>query len=195
MAGYSGRNSVLNRIAIGGAELDGGNMKAIEAMFKQLPKQVSQDKVWAKFWRLNTKPLVRAAQNNAPLMKPGKYGRVGVPYPPDPSLTISRGTLKKSIGFFRTRDSKKHLGAYIGPKVKGKFKKNKGGYFGAWVEYGSEVMHYGKFKSKNQPFMKDAWSSEHRKVLATGFKDSEKIFAREMKIYEKTMQKYGKLGY
>ena len=122
-------------------------IKEIEAMFRQVPKQVSQDKIWARFWRLNTKPLVKAAQDNAPIAKKD------VPYSP----AYKKRTLRKSIGFFRTRASKEYLGAYIGPKVKGKFKKNKGGYYGAWVEYGGEVMHYGKFKGKNQPFMKRGW--------------------------------------
>ena len=30
-------------------------------------------------------------------------GRVGVSYPPDKSLTIARGTLKKSLKFYRTK--------------------------------------------------------------------------------------------
>ncbi len=164
-------------------------MKEIEAMFRQVPKQVKQDSIWAKFWRLNTKPLLKAAQSVTPIAKKD------VPYPPDKSKTIKKGTLRDSIGFFRTRASKKYLGAYIGPKVKGKFKKNKGGYYGAWVEYGAEVMHYGKFKSKNQPFMQRGWDMAHKIVLANGFKDSEKIFERVMKSHEKRMQKYGRLGY
>jgi len=164
-------------------------MKAIEEMFKQVPKQVKQDSIWAKFWRLNTKPLVKAAANNAPIAKKD------VPYPPDKSKTIKKGTLRDSIGFFRTRDSQKYLGGYVGPRVKRSHKKNKGGYFGAWVEYGSEVMHYGKFKSKNQPFMQRGWQMAHKIVLQNGLKDSETIFARVMKTYEKRMQQYGKLGY
>ena len=92
-------------------------IKEIEAMFRQVPKQVSQDKIWARFWRLNTKPLVKAAKDNAPIAKKD------VPYTSNPSLTIKKGTLRDSIGFFRTRASKEYLGAYIGPKVKGKFKK------------------------------------------------------------------------
>ena len=47
----------------------------------------------------------------------------GVVYPPDHSKRIAKGTLKKSIGFFTTKTSKKYLGAYVGPRVKGAFSK------------------------------------------------------------------------
>ncbi len=165
-------------------------IKEIEAMFRQVPKQVSQDKIWAKFWRLNSKPLVKAAQNQAPIAKKAHIS------PRGENIEVPKGTLKKSIGFFRTRFSKQVLGGYVGPRVKGKFAAYKNnGFYGAWVEYGGEVMHYGKFKGKNQPFMKRAWEMGHRQVLENGFKDSEKIFERVMKSHEKRMQKYGKLGY
>ena len=173
-----------------GVTLEMRGVKEIENMFKQLPKQVAVNSVWVKFWRENSKPLKQAAQANAPLSKRGD-----VPHPRDPSVKVKKGTLKESIQFFTTKSSKKYLGGYIGPRVKGKFKKGKSGWFGAWVEYGGEVMHYGKFKSRNQPFMENAWESSHGKVLQTGFKDAEKIFSRVMKSHEKRMQKYGKLGY
>jgi len=164
-------------------------MKEIEEMFRQVPKQVSQDKIWAKFWRTVTKPLVKEAQNNAPIAKKD------IPYPADKSKTISKGTLRDSIGFFRTKASKEYLGGYVGPRVKGKFGKNKGGYYGAWVEYGSEVMHFGKHKSKNQPFMENALKSKHHTIIENGFTDAEKVFKSIMKSHEKRMTKYGKLGY
>ena len=66
---------------------------------------------------------------------------------------------------------------------------------GAFVEYGSEVMHYGKFKGKNQPYMQRGWDMANKIVLANGMKDAEKIFTRVMKSHEKRMQKYGRLGY
>ncbi len=194
MGGYSGRNSVLNKIGVGGAELDSGNMKAIEAMFKQLPKQVSKYSTWMKFWRLNTKPLVKAAQNNAPLAKKPHGSPRG--NTDTSSVVVFPGALKKSIGFFTTKASKKYLGAYVGPRVKGKFSNyGQSGWYGAFVEYGGEVNHYGKFKGKNQPYMKRAWEMGSPIVLANGLKDAEKIFERQMKSHEKRMQKYGKLGY
>tara|TARA_R100000664_G_C2712431_1_gene108740 strand:- start:341 stop:868 length:528 start_codon:yes stop_codon:yes gene_type:complete len=164
-------------------------IKEIEQMFKEVPKQVNQDSIWAKFWRLNSKPLVKAAQQYAPIAKED------IPYPPNPSLTIKRGTLRDSIGFFRTKASKNFHGGYVGPRVKGKYKKEKGGFFGAWVEYGDEVMHYGKFKGKANPFMHKAWKAAHKIVLENGFKDSEIIFKRVIKSHERRLKKYGRLGY
>tara|TARA_R100000655_G_scaffold93026_1_gene134257 strand:- start:51 stop:632 length:582 start_codon:yes stop_codon:yes gene_type:complete len=187
-----------------GVTMNVQGIKEIREMFKQMPKQVTQDSIWAKFWRFNTKPLVKAAQQEAPIADKD------IPYPnqgmkatlrnrdiakEDGGLFIKRGTLKKSIGFFRTKASKNYMGGYVGPRVKGAFKGPRGGYFGAWVEYGSEVMHYGKFRGKDNPFMKRAWSRAHKQVLTNGFKDATTIFFRAMKTYEKRMTKYGALGY
>jgi len=170
-------------------------LKEIDQMFRELPKQVDQDKIWAKFWKVTTVPLLRAAKSNAPLLDPGTTGRVGVAYPPDTSKTIARGTLRKSIEFYRTRASKGDIhGAYIGPRVKGKYKKNKGGYFGAWVEYGHKMTHKGGMTAAN-PFMKKAFMEKSQSVLATGFKDAEDIFAKAVKRHEKRMTKYGTYGY
>ena len=164
-------------------------------MFNQLPRQVNKDTIWGRYWRKVTKSLLKEAQNQAPLLKPGKKGRIGVPYPPDKSKTIGRGTLKKSIGFFRTRESKGDIhGAYVGPRVKGKFAKNKGGYYGAWVEFGDQVMHFGKFKSEGNPFMKRAWNAKGMSVSQNGIKEAEKIFDSAVKSHTKRMKKYG-LGY
>jgi len=172
-----------------GVSVELKGLKEINQMFMQLPKQLDQDKIWAKFWRKNSKPLVDGAKSNAPTHSKD------IPYPPNKSLMIKPGTLKKSLGFFRTKKSKEVHGGYVGPRVKGAFKKNKGGYYGAWVEYGNEVMHYGKFKGKSNPFMKKAFSAKKDIVVAKGMKDAEIIFARSVKIHEKRIQKYGKLGY
>ena len=169
--------------------MDVKGLKEIEAMFQQVPKQVKQYSIWMKFWRLNSKPLVKAAQDQAPIAKKSHLS-------PRENIDVPKGTLKKSIGFFTTKTSKKYLGAYVGPRVKGKFSKYAAsGWYGAFVEYGSEVMHYGKFKGKNQPYMKRGWDMANKIVLANGMKDAEKIFARVMKSHEKRMQKFGKLGY
>jgi len=169
--------------------MDVKGLKEIEAMFRQVPKQVKQYSIWMKFWRLNSKPLVKAAQDQAPIAKKSHLS-------PRENTEVPKGTLKKSIGFFTTKTSKKYLGAYVGPRVKGAFSKyGKSGWYGAFVEYGSEVMHYGKFKGKNQPYMQRGWDMANKIVLANGMKDAEKIFARVMKSHEKRMQKYGKLGY
>ncbi len=166
-------------------EVDPGNLRAIDKMFKQLPKQVDKNKVWVKFWRENSKPLVRAAKANAQQLR-GK----------------GHDQLAKSVGFFTTKSSRKYNGGYVGPRVKGVFSKpdkntgkGKSGYYGAWVEYGGDVNFGGKGKGKNQPWMADAWSSAHQQCVSNGMRDAEKIFARAVKIHEKRLAKYGTLGY
>ena len=174
-------------------EIDTKNLTDIDLMFRQLPKQVSQDSVWNKFWRRVSKPLVKAARSNAKQLK-------------------GSGQLAKSIGYFRTKASKRYHGGYVGPRVKGSFatkqtetstgKKLKGvkqytksGFYGAWVEYGSEVKFGGKgYGKKDQPFMKKAWDSDHKMVLVNGMKDAQVIFERALKIHERRLKKYG-LGY
>ena len=176
-------------------EVDKQNIRDIMALFDNLPKKVNKDAVWGRFWRKVTVPMLEAAENNAPLLKSGKTGRVGVSYPPDSNLTIARGTLKKSIKFYRTKASKSPLihGGYIGPRVKGKFKKNKGGYYGAWVEYGHKMKHGGM--SKAIPFMAPAFQATSHKVLANGFTDAEQIFVKAVQADANRLKKYGSLGY
>ena len=162
-------------------EIPPANLRDINLMFKQLPKQVSRDKTWIKFWRHVSKPLVKAAKTNANNLNRSKKGT---------------GQLAKSISFFTTKKSRKYLGGYVGPRVKGAFKsKEKSGYYGAWVEYGAEVMFGGKGKGEDQPFMQKAWDSENKMVLADGMKDAQIIFERALKIHERRLKKYGKLGY
>ena len=178
-----------------GVSVEAKGIKEIMQMFNGLPKRVNKDAVWGRFWKKVTKPMLTAAANEAPLLDPGTTGRVGVSYPPDKSLTISRGTLKKSVKFYRTRASKdKHVhGAYIGPRVKGKFKKNKGGYYGAWVEYG----HRNRDGSMSKPnnWMERAFMQTSGVVLEKGFTDAEKIFIKAVAADVRRMKKYGALGY
>jgi hypothetical protein len=167
-------------------------------MFRELPKQVNKTLIWGRFWKKVTVPLVEAAKREAPLLNPktnSKSSRIGVSYPPDESLTIARGTLKKSIQFYRTRASRRKdvNGAYVGPRVKGKFKKNMGGYYGAWVEYGHK--NRDGSMSKPNPWMMRAFQAKSQSVLATGFEDAEDIFVKAVKIHEKRLQKYGTFGY
>tara|TARA_R110002033_G_scaffold161157_1_gene197621 strand:+ start:402 stop:941 length:540 start_codon:yes stop_codon:yes gene_type:complete len=170
-------------------------IREITQMFKDLPRQVNKDLVWGRFWKKVTVPLLTAAENEAPLLKPGATGRVEVSYPPNKKLTIARGTLKESLKFYRTRASKQKgvHGAYIGPRVKGKFKKNKGGYFGAWVEYGHR--NRDGSTSKPNPFMQRAWNQKSGSVLSNGFSEAEKIFIKANKAHVNRLKKYGKLGY
>jgi len=178
-----------------GVSVQAQGLKEIGQMFDGLPKRVNKDLVWGRFWKKVTVPMLKAAQANAPLLDPGSTGRVGVSYPPDKSQTIARGTLKKSIQFYRTRASKQKdvHGAYIGPRVKGKFKKNKGGYYGAWVEYGHRTRGGGM--SKAFPFMAKAFSQTSGVVLKNGFTDAQKIFLKAVAADERRMKKWGKFAY
>ena len=174
-----------------GVTVEAQGLKEIDKMFRMLPKDVNNVLIWGRFWKKVTVPMLKAAQANAPLLDPGSTGRVGVSYPPDKSQTIARGTLKKSIQFYRTRASRGDVhGAYIGQRVKGKFKKNLGGYYGAWVEYGHK--NRGGGMSKANPWMKKAFMEKSQSVLATGFKDATDIFVKAVRRYEKKMAK--KLG-
>ena len=178
-----------------GVTVEAQGLKEIGQMFNGLPKRVNKDAVWGRFWKKVTVPMLKAAQANAPLLDPGSTGRVGVSYPPDKSQTIARGTLKKSIQFYRTRASKQKdiHGAYIGPRVKGKFKKNKGGYYGAWVEYGHR--NRDGSTSKPNPFMARAFSQTSGVVLENGFTDAEKIFLKAVAADERRMKKWGRFAY
>ena len=164
-------------------------IKEITQMFNGLPKRVNKDAVWGRFWKKVTVPLLDAAIAQAPVADRD------VVYPPDKSLKIARGTLKKSLKFYRTRASKAKdvHGAYIGPRVKGKFKKNMGGYYGAWVEYGHRKIGGGMTKAN--PFMERAWNQKSGTVLENGFTDAEKIFIKAVAADVRRMKKYGRLGY
>lgn len=183
-----------------GVTVEAQGIREIAQMFNGLPKRVNKDAVWGRFWKKVTKPMLTAAANEAPLLKHNsgkdskRKGRVGVSYPPDKKLTISRGTLKKSVIFYRTRASKGDVhGAYIGPRVKGKFKKNKGGYFGAWVEYGHR--NRDGSMSKANPWMERAWNQTSATVLNDGFSAAEKVFIKAVAADVRRMKKYGSLGY
>ena len=156
--------------------------REIGQVFDALPKQVNKNKIWIKFWREASKPLVKAARSRA---------------------VKKSGQLAKSIGFFTTKASRKYLGGYVGPRVKGAFAKrdketgkySKSGYYGAWIEYGGEVMFGGRGKGKDQPFMRPAWEQAHQGVLMNGFTAAEKVFNRALKSHEGRLKKYGYFGY
>lgn len=170
-----------------GVTVEAQGLKEINQMFNELPKQVNKDLIWGRFWKKVSEPLKDAAISNAPIADRD------VVYPPDSSLKITKGTLKNSIQFYRTRASKEANGGYVGPRVKGKFKKNKGGYYGAWVEYGHKKKGGGMTTAK--PWMEKAFNEKSGTVLSNGFKDATDIFVKAVKRHEKRLQKYGSLGY
>jgi hypothetical protein len=175
--------------------------KEIADLFAKLPKQISRDKLWRNFFKKNSQPLVDAAQDAAPLLGDSGNSKsrslLSIPYPPNKSLRIRRGTLRDSIGFFTTKASRKMNppGGYVGPRVKGKFSKNKGGYFGAWVHYGNEVMFFGKYTGHAKPYMKTAWERTKSTVTNNSLNDAEKIAAQAMKTFARRTRRYGKFGY
>tara|TARA_R100000664_G_scaffold31914_1_gene46072 strand:+ start:2730 stop:3224 length:495 start_codon:yes stop_codon:yes gene_type:complete len=152
-------------------------IKEIQQMFESLPKQVSEKAVWQRFWRKNTKPMLKIAKNN---------------------VKQDTGQLKKSLGFFTTKKSRKFLGGYIGPRVKGAYRsKDKTGFYGAFIEYGGDVKFWGKGPAKvgDQPYMRPAWNEGKGIVLNNSMKDAIDIMAKAIKTHEARLNKYGKFGY
>ena len=173
-------------------------VKEIQDMFAKLPKQIKngEGKAWNKFWKETSKPMQRQAQINANGINSSKKGT---------------GQLSRSIGFFTTRASRKAMGGYIGPRVKGRFAKkadeneyrgnnkkkmySKSGFYGAWVEMGSEVKFGGKGFGSDQPFMQPAFDSTKNIVNLNARKDANRVMEKLIKSHMKRTEKYGHLGY
>ncbi len=147
--------------------------KEIARMFGALPKQLKQYNLWKALWKKIGKPALDEAKSKVP----EKTGR-----------------LKNSLGFFTTRKTKNFLGLYLGPRVKGAFK-NKSGYYGAWIEYGDEVMFWRRGVGKAQKYMKPAWESNKTKMATSGLKEAAEVAARAIKSHENRLRKYGRAGY
>ena len=151
-------------------------VKELEQMFKTLPKQLSQDKIWNTFWKEQSKPLVKQAAQNA-------------------NKLDGTGQLAKSIKYFRTRYSRKAHGGLVGPRTKGAFAdKEKSGYYGAWVEYGSEVKFWGKGYGKDQPYFETAFNQTKNQILSNSLKNANKTIDKLIKSHTKRTEKYGILG-
>ena len=149
--------------------------KEIADMFGALPKQINQYNVWKALWR----KIGKQALNDAKSKVPEKTGR-----------------LKNSLGFFTTRKTKNFMGLYLGPRVKRTFRdKKKSGYYGAWIEYGNEVMFFGKGVGKAQKYMKPAWDTNKMPMTQKAFNEASDIAAKAIKRHEKRLQKYGRAGY
>ena len=84
--------------------------KELNDLFMQLPKQVKKNSIWQKFWKKNSKPFIDGAKSNL-------NGLTGQQNQKDVKRTEQ---LKRSIGYFTTRASKKYI--FVGPRVKGRFK-------------------------------------------------------------------------
>tara|TARA_R100001015_G_C4591590_1_gene147062 strand:- start:350 stop:847 length:498 start_codon:yes stop_codon:yes gene_type:complete len=154
-------------------------VKELSDLFAQLPKTLNNDKMFNKFFRENSKPLIKEARANLVKEKADKTGR-----------------LKRSIGYFTTRRSRKFLGGFVGPKVKGAFKsKSKSGYYGAWIEYGDEVMFGGRGPMKRaKKYFEPAYQSTKKIIEKNTVQDAEKVIARTVKSYAKRTEKYGIFG-
>ena len=154
-------------------------LKELQDLFAQLPKTLNNDKMFNKFFRENSKPLIKEARANLVKEKADKTGR-----------------LKRSIGYFTTRRSRKFLGGFVGPKVKGAFKtKSKSGYYGAWIEYGDEVMFGGRGPMKRaKKYFEPAYQSTKKIIEKNTVQDAEKVIARTVKSYAKRTEKYGIFG-
>ena len=161
--------------------------RELSNLIRNLDKNINKDNVWRSIWKKVGKPAQDDAQGAAPRAKRK------IPYPPSvkhslfKETTIGKyiypGTLKESIGFFRTKSSKDYNGMYLGPRVKGKFKKEKGGYFGAWVEYGGSVKFFGEHTGNDNPFMAFAFQMNKVQMLSNTFKEGHKIVNTYIKRY------------
>ena len=144
-------------------------------MFGKLPKQINKYNVWKALWRKIGKPALNDAQSKVP----EKTGR-----------------LKNSLGFFTTRATKNFMGLYLGPRVKGAYKSGgKSGYYVSWIEYGNEVMFWGKGVGTAQKYMKPAWDKNKIPMTQKALKEATELVARVIKRHEKRLQKYGRAGY
>jgi hypothetical protein len=178
-----------------GVTVKAQGLKEIDQMFRKLPKDVNSVLIWGQFWKKVSKPLQEAAEKNAPLLKPASRKNVSYPRTKaekqegSKNLKIARGTLKNSVIFYRTSASRKKdvHGAYIGPRVKGKYKKNMGGFYGAFVEYGHRKRGGGMTKAN--PWMAKSFAEKSGTVLSNGFKDATDIFVKAVRRYEKKMAK------
>ena len=161
-------------------------LKELQDLFAQLPKTLNNDKMFNKFFRENSKPLIKEARANLVKEKADKTGR-----------------LKRSIGYFTTRRSRKFLGGFVGPRVKGAFgagKKSKSGegksgFYGAWIEYGDEVMFGGRGPMKRaKKYFEPAYQSTKKIIEKNTIQDAEKVIARSVKSYARRTQKFGIFG-
>ena len=101
------------------------------------------------------------------------------------------------------------MGGYIGPRVRGRFaKKNtdyvgdnkkkmysKSGFYGAWVEMGSQIKFGGKGFGSDQPFMQPAFDATKNIVNLNARNDANKVMEKLIKSHMKRTEKYGTLGY
>ena len=153
--------------------------KELQEFMRRLPKQLNNPKNLTKIFRENSKPLIAKAQALVPKRT---------------------GQLAKSIGFFTTKASRRVGGGYVGPRVTGAFAKkdkegkySKSGFYGAFVEYGGEVMFGGRGYGKkgNQEFMRPAYEQTKNVMMGNLLRDSRKMMLREVK----RLRKFGTLGY
>ena len=149
--------------------------KEIAQMFGDLPKQIKQYNLWKALWRKVGKDALEEAKDGVPK---------------------DTGRLRDSLAFFTTRKTKNFMGLYLGPRVKGAYRtKGKSGFYGAFIEYGDEVMFYGKGKGKAQKFMKPAWDNNKIAMTKNAFTEAIDIAAKAIKRHENRLKKYGTLGY
>mgnify|MGYP003153064057 CR=1 FL=1 len=149
--------------------------KELSKMFASLPKRIKNDKIWNKFWREVSKPLIKEAKARVPK---------------------KTQQLKKSIGYFRTKKSKQYHGAYVGPRVKGTWASpDKTGFYGPFVAYGGVVNFWGKGTGEFQMFMEPAWRATKVQIEKDMLKMAEKTMASLIKSDAKRLKKLGHFGY
>ena len=176
---------MANTTAGGGTKIMG--MKELTDLINNLPRSINKYNEWKKVWRKVGKPAQQAAQGKI------KDAKEAIPYPPNKTNKIEPGTLRNSIQFFTTKATKDMLGMYLGPRVKGKYRGHRGGYYGAWLEYGGSVKFFGKYTSHDRKFLEPAFNLTKGSMMSTALKEGEAIAFKAIKKWERETKKYGKV--
>jgi len=139
------------------------NARELGRMLGKIPEGFDS-KFMTGLLRFSAKPLVKAAQNKAPL---------------------DTGVLSASLGPVSLRRART-ASLIVGPRAKGKFKvvknepTNRSGWYGSFVEFGT--VH-----QKAQPFMRPAWD-QTEDVVTKRFMDNAK---RRLELTVKRLEKKG----
>lgn len=144
----------------GGVEITG--IDEVKWVLANLDKKISK-KYMVSVFRAESKPLIAAARSGAPVSQKkawiSAHRHVSKKQFTTKNVTHKPGDLKRSIRVFVGKSKQGTI--WIGPQAGSG--KNPDAYYAKFVEFGS--VRGGK-KSKEQPFMKNAWEQTKDQVIA-----------------------------
>ncbi len=143
------------------------NKKEILQLLDKLPRAF-ESKAVRKLIKYAVAPLVQKAREivkRAPKSHKGKYGMV------------TPGTLSRSISTIDMKRSRK-VALVVGPRVKGAFRKNKAGWYGHFLEFGTK-----NFPAR--PFMRPAYDLTKDEVVRRFERDAKRVFEKEIARWTK----------